>query len=178
MTDKAALKERGRSNKRKGKTFEREIANQFRAVFPNAKRGIGQARSSKEVSDVDGTPFWIECKFRKQVVISSALAQAENDTDGRLPIVVWRKIGTRATHVTMRLAVLATLEEYAAFAWAGNARPLPNWQPRGLPEFERIPVQMELSAFLSLAALACAKRARGFKEFAAHAPSTSTAEIS
>jgi len=82
---------RGKASKVKGQVFERLITNRFKEVFPGARRGIGQARSAKEVSDVDGTPFWIEAKHRKIVNVQKAFEQACKDTDGRPAIVVWRK---------------------------------------------------------------------------------------
>jgi hypothetical protein len=44
----------GRGARQKGATFEREIANRLKAIYPAGKRGIAQARSSTEVADVDG----------------------------------------------------------------------------------------------------------------------------
>jgi Holliday junction resolvase len=63
-------------SRNKGSSFERKIANELKRWFPNAKRGIGQTRSSSEVPDVDGTPFWIECKHRKSISIVGAFEQA------------------------------------------------------------------------------------------------------
>ena len=84
---------RGRTSKAKGSTFERLVAFHFKNVFPEAKRGIGQARSAKEVADVDGTPLWIEAKHKKNVTVMKALEQASAATDGRPCVVVWRKNG-------------------------------------------------------------------------------------
>jgi hypothetical protein len=80
----------GKMQRDKGSTFERLIATVFRDIWPEARRGIGQARSAKEVPDVDGCPYWPELKHRKTVSIQSAMKQARNDTDGRPPIVVSR----------------------------------------------------------------------------------------
>jgi hypothetical protein len=81
----------------KGKTFEREVANSLKPLFPGAKRGIGQARSASEVADVTGVPlFWIECKrYQKPVAIKQAMKQAcdaaDQDGSGKLPVVVSRE---------------------------------------------------------------------------------------
>jgi hypothetical protein len=75
----------------KGAAFERGLASVLRSVWPEARRGIGQARSSKEVPDVDCTPYWVEAKHRKRVSIGAAFAQAKRDTDGRAPLVITRE---------------------------------------------------------------------------------------
>jgi PHD/YefM family antitoxin component YafN of YafNO toxin-antitoxin module len=61
----------------KGATYERWCANKLRSVYPHAKRGIGQARSASEVPDVDGTPWWVECKHQKTLNVQAALVQAD-----------------------------------------------------------------------------------------------------
>lgn len=66
----------GRRARRKGSNYEREVADALRALFPQAMRGIGQARASGEVPDVQGTPFWIECKHRRALNVTAALEQA------------------------------------------------------------------------------------------------------
>lgn len=55
----------GRARRRKGHDFERKVARLFReAGYPNAVRGQ-QTRRGPTPPDVDGTPFWIECKKGK-----------------------------------------------------------------------------------------------------------------
>jgi hypothetical protein len=51
-------------SRRKGASYERDVAEVFRAVYEHAQRGIGQARAGGEVPDVKGTPWWIEAKCR------------------------------------------------------------------------------------------------------------------
>lgn len=80
----------GRMQRNKGANFEREIANELKPLYPNAKRGIGQARSASEVSDVEGTPWWIECKRGRQPNVRAAFRQAQEATDGRPILVVVR----------------------------------------------------------------------------------------
>lgn len=82
------LSRRGRAARRKGQQSERDIAALVRRVFPDAKRGIGQARFGRECPDVDGTPYWIETKCGKNAPVRSALKQAVDDTDGRVPVVI------------------------------------------------------------------------------------------
>jgi len=51
------------NSRNKGARFEREVAKAFRAVWPEARRrGGAQADGKGHEPDVDGTPFWVECK--------------------------------------------------------------------------------------------------------------------
>lgn len=84
----------------KGATFERKVATLLKDVYPGAKRGIGQARSGSEVADVEGTPWFIECKRRKRCNIQAAYEQAAEATDGR-PILCVTKDDRGQTLVTM-----------------------------------------------------------------------------
>lgn len=84
---------RGRASRVKGATFERWVASKLREIYPDAKRGIGQARSSSEVCDTEGTPWWVEAKRCRKVDYRAALAQACAATmaspgEYRVPIVV------------------------------------------------------------------------------------------
>lgn len=76
MSSKTERKRQGRRSKRKGKVYERYIAELLREFFPRAMRGIGQARAAGEVPDVKGTPFWIEAKHRQRLNVAAAFAQA------------------------------------------------------------------------------------------------------
>lgn len=68
----------GASQRRKGATWERDLATRWRTRFGFAtKRGIGQMRDAAEVSDVDGLPgFWVEAKCGAMPNPRAALAQA------------------------------------------------------------------------------------------------------
>lgn len=68
--------QRGKRARQKGAAHEREVAEKLRAVYPDAKRGLGQARAGGEVPDVDGTPFWCELKHRKALNVHGAFRQA------------------------------------------------------------------------------------------------------
>ena len=93
--------DRGRSARTKGTTFERKVAKLLRALWPNAKRGFGQARDFKENPDVVGTPFWIECSD-SSASIQSKMRQAVAASDDCLePVVVSNHKGQIL--VTMRL---------------------------------------------------------------------------
>lgn len=109
----------GKYQRNKGANFEREIANFLKANgFPQARRGIGQSRSAKEVSDVEGTPFWVECKVGAGPSVRAAIAQAEAATDGRPIAVVVKWDGGKPY-------VLFGLEDLACFClgsgWLANS---------------------------------------------------------
>lgn len=103
----------GRCSRRKGKTWEREVAALLRPIYPNAKRGF-QSRSGRDAPDVDGTPFHIEAKHGKCVNVRGALKQALDATDGR-PVVVIAKDNRSDPFVVMRfedwLALAKQLQE-------------------------------------------------------------------
>jgi hypothetical protein len=133
------------SQRRKGATGERAIANALKPTFPDAKRGIGQARAGAEVPDVDGVPgIWIEVKRRKAATTSTildALTQASIATDGRTPVVV---VQSDREHpiACMRL------EDWAALvAKANAANDVDDWNDNGLdPTNETCPRPMDGSA--------------------------------
>jgi len=89
----------GKYQRDKGHNFERATAALLRDVWPEAKRGQ-QSRFGGDAPDVDGTPYWIECKVGKRPNIRAAMAQAQEATDGRTCIVVSHKDRER-TMVTM-----------------------------------------------------------------------------
>lgn len=66
----------GASQRLKGHNWEREVAKMLRPIFPEARRGLGQARDGSDVPDVDKTPFWCECKNGKRPNIGAAMEQA------------------------------------------------------------------------------------------------------
>lgn len=109
LTDPAA--KQGRASRDKGHSYEREIAGRLREEVydgdEKVKRGLGQARQSGEVSDVQTPDFWIECKRMKRVNIAKAMGQASEDvmknSDAyRIPVVVSKSDHEPAT-VTMFL---------------------------------------------------------------------------
>lgn len=106
----------GARSRRKGASYERELANRWRdsGLYPDAERGIGQARSGGDVPDVTGTPWWVEAKCQARPNVFAALEQAEEATDGRAPIVVaCRRVAgapsKASTVVAMRLEVFEAL---------------------------------------------------------------------
>ena len=95
----------GRQNRARGHAFEREVAELLRAVWPDAERNLAQARTAKrEGCDVEGTPWWIECKSGKGIDWRAALEQAERDSDGRTVVVIGRERGKRVLMAYLRLS--------------------------------------------------------------------------
>lgn len=98
----------GAMSRRKGATFERELARRWREsrLFPQAERGLSQTRDGGECCDVEGTPYWIEAKRRERGFVESALEQAERARaaagDAR-PVVVVTKRNRAAALASMRV---------------------------------------------------------------------------
>lgn len=94
----------GSRERTKGAVFERAVAGMMRDLgYPDAARGIGQARSGSEVSDVDGTPWWIEAKHRKAIDVHGAYLQGVAAADGRKPVLAVTKRDRGPVLVTMSL---------------------------------------------------------------------------
>lgn len=88
------MKPGGQRNK--GHAFERKVANDLKAIFPNAKRGFQTRGGGKEQCDVEGTPYHIECKHCARVDVRKAYTQAatdahESEGDYRPPFVVHKQ---------------------------------------------------------------------------------------
>jgi len=103
----------GRASRAKGATFERKVAEIFREIYPEARRGY-QRRSGSDEPDVAGTPWWIECKVGKGTPqVYRAWWQAMEATDGRACMVVSKQDRTEIL-VTLQLADLMALLQRAA----------------------------------------------------------------
>lgn len=93
----------GRRSRTKGKVWERAVAALLRPIFGDqAKRGF-QSRSGRDGCDVEGTPYWVECKHGQFVNLRAALKQALEASDGR-PVVVAAKDDRSAPLAVMRLS--------------------------------------------------------------------------
>lgn len=73
----------GARSRRKGAAYERTIANRLSEVYPDAVRGAQQSRAGDAMADVEGTPWWVECKVGQRIDIVGAFRQAEEATHGR-----------------------------------------------------------------------------------------------
>ena len=83
----------GKKSRTKGAVGEREAAVFVGQWWPGANRGLGQARDGGDACDVEGTPLWLEVKRRKRIGPLAWLRQAEEASDGRLPVVLMRADG-------------------------------------------------------------------------------------
>lgn len=100
----------GRMQRVKGATYERWVANVLKAIWPGAKRGIGQTRAAGDVPDVDGTPYWIECKHHAGTVnIRAAFDQALTACSDARRVVVISKVTGSYDLATMDLAMFVEL---------------------------------------------------------------------
>lgn len=114
------------SQRRKGAAWERDLANRWKnsGLYPKARRGTGQARKDAHVPDVDGTPWWVECKVGQRPNLLGALRQAEDARDaaalndrGHRPVLVVAKLDRQGSMVLMRLAdfeAMAAVVEWTA----------------------------------------------------------------
>jgi hypothetical protein len=109
----------GKASRTKGHNFERYIARYLRYLFPDARRGK-QYTDGRE-TDVEGTPFRIQCKRQKDITwgdAKRALVQEENDAaawkDTR-PVVAICRADREKAYVIMRLSTAATIVE--RFFW-------------------------------------------------------------
>lgn len=113
----------GKASRDKGARWELWVANWLKSIFPRARRGVGQSRHGSDASDVENTPFWIECKNGKQPNHRGAIRQAEEATDGRPVIAICNDcvVGNRSreqtAYVTMRLS---TFDNLLKMAYGGS----------------------------------------------------------
>ena len=120
----------GKYQRDKGAGYEREIVHALKAIYPHAERGLGQARSGGDIPDVDGTPFWIECKRGKSCSAHAAIKQARDNSKiacekhrkpKRIPIAILRR-DTETSIAVMDLATFAALAACAGWPWPPESR--------------------------------------------------------
>jgi len=87
----------GAKSRTKGASYEREVANKMKAIWPDARRGGHDQAGPMGRPDVDGTPYWIEAKRYARVLRSTILAAhaqadaaANRASDDRPTLVVTR----------------------------------------------------------------------------------------
>lgn len=86
---------RGKSARRKGHSFEREVANKFREIgWPFAKRHLeSQGNIIHQGIDLDGTePYAIQCKSRINYVAVNTINEVKPSKD-QIPVLITQ--GTR-----------------------------------------------------------------------------------
>lgn len=95
----------GKRSRVKGAAYERWVANYFEgAGFPEAQRGLGQARDGSEIPDVQVDDLWVQTKHGARPNPIAALEQAIRDMGERdlFPVAICRQDRGRDT-VTMLL---------------------------------------------------------------------------
>lgn len=99
---------RGKSARRKGHNFEREVVNKFRGIgWSKAKRHLeSQGNIEHQGIDLDNTyPFAIQCKSREEYVSINTIEEIKPD-NGYIPVLITK--GTRK----LPMAVMPLAEFY------------------------------------------------------------------
>ena len=65
----------GKLSRTKGHSFEREIANKLKSIFPEARRAVEDAVVNKGIDIANSEPFFIQCKRYKGSVPMSKLEE-------------------------------------------------------------------------------------------------------
>ena len=118
-------KRNAKLSRRKGKTWEQEVARELRAIFGEQVKRGWQAKEGCDAPDIEGVPRqWPECKHHQRVNIAAAMRQAEEEyarwlertlkartalpSDCLWP-VVYSKSNNEQPFVTMRMGDFLTL---------------------------------------------------------------------
>ena len=89
----------GKFSRAKGARVQGHCARLLRRLWPRARSTGSSQWGGAEVPDVDGTPFWVECKGGKSIGLWAAMRQAEHDraeagTPDR-PILLYLRLDNR-----------------------------------------------------------------------------------
>lgn len=105
----------GRMSRDKGKVWERVVAARLRAIFGDGVKRGWQARQGSDAPDVEGVPFWVECKHHRVVNIGQAVRQALAAAEkAKLPVLIASKSNRQEPLATMLLEDwLGLVEELA-----------------------------------------------------------------
>lgn len=122
----------GKRSRAKGVAFERWVVNELKRVGLPAERNLAQSRTAaREGCDVEGSPWWIECKVGANPDPRAAYAQASEDqppwswpTPGRQwsrrPVVIITKRDRCEPMVTMCLSELEALHDGTTYEWTSD----------------------------------------------------------
>jgi hypothetical protein len=94
----------GRLSRNKGKTYEQAVARGYRELYGERVKRGWQAREGSDAPDVEGVPYWVECKHHKKVSIRAAYEQAAEAAaaaGSKLPVVVHTKDNGAVPLVTL-----------------------------------------------------------------------------
>lgn len=106
--------QRGKSNKRKGKVFERECSKMIRDRGFDCRRGQ-QFRGSKDSPDIVSEnlqEFHFECKFKQNLNLWDTLKKCLEEAPEKLPVIIWKRDRTIPL-VTMDFHDWMDLVQYA-----------------------------------------------------------------
>ena len=103
-----------KSQRDKGASFEREIANLLTVELGMVvKRNLSQTRGGKdEGSDITVGRWSLECKRRAKIAVYDFLDQALRDAQGKTPVVVARADGRRAIAILDLEAFIPLMREW------------------------------------------------------------------
>lgn len=102
----------GKTSRRKGRDYQARLAKRFRdnGTFTNASstHSAQSRRQGYKPPDIEGTPYWIECKHRKTINVLDSIKQAEDEAlnakDERPALAILKWHGDRGEPiVAMRL---------------------------------------------------------------------------
>lgn len=85
---------------KKGKQFERDIANALAHIFPEAQRMLEYQASNVIGVDIEGTwPFLIQCKNHQNYCSVSTINEVRTQTDNDIPVLITKGIRMEAMAV-------------------------------------------------------------------------------
>jgi hypothetical protein len=135
---------RGRQNRAKGATAERELAKWLRPYWPNARRAVVNGWTSKDASaadpgDLDGTSpdIWWSVKNTQVEAITAWFAEIEKKSGGRLGLLVQKRKGHASPGEWWCWLRMCDLADLLVGACADDA-------------FSTVPVRMELQHLMPL----------------------------
>ena len=132
----------GKLARNKGRAFEQLVARKLREIWPEAKRGYQARGGTAEAPDIQGTPFYIECKHGAGATAwRGAWRQAfdANPTSDLIPIAICRETGRRDVFVVMPALTAACIDagifSNGLVGQEGYHRELPMLVRMGFEEF-------------------------------------------
>ena len=85
----------GKLSRTKGHQFERDTANLFKEIFPNARRAVEDSVVNEGVDIANTGPFRVQCKRYKGSVPMSKIEEVDT-TNGGIAVLVSRSDRERA----------------------------------------------------------------------------------
>lgn len=99
----------GKMQRRKGHSFEREIAQIFRTIYPDARRKLEYHEKDALGVDIQDTgPFLIQCKRGRNYAPITKIFEIQGATSDKIPLLV-TKGDNRETMVALPLEAFMRL---------------------------------------------------------------------